>query len=85
MIRIKNQKEGIEDEKIDDIGTRGKFIVPCYIYRVSHKKCPTLNTQVSKSGAFFMGHCVDWESIRSSPRDGLSTSYRLTEGILLQP
>ena len=23
---------------------------------------------------------LDWESIRSSPRDGLSTSYRLTKG-----
>ena len=25
---------------------------------------------------------LDWESIRSSPRDGLSTSYRLTKGWL---
>ena len=25
---------------------------------------------------------LDWESIRSSPRDGSSTSYRLTKGTL---
>ena len=25
---------------------------------------------------------LDWESIRSSPRDGSSTSYRLTKGWL---
>ena len=48
--------------------------------KMLHFLAPTEAQEVALAGENMPK--LDWESIRSSPRDGLSTSYRLTKGIL---